>query len=68
MRCKQVFNGRSFALGLFESNVSPNGIGPSATEATNNQRLGIRMNDHLAAPGRDSYKRPAHAALPGLSS
>lgn len=26
MRCQRIFNGNNFALGLFESNASPNGI------------------------------------------
>jgi len=30
MRCQRVFNGNNFALGLFESNASPNGIGISS--------------------------------------
>ena len=30
MRCQRVFNGNNFALGLFESNASPNGISISS--------------------------------------
>lgn len=69
MRCKQVFNGQSFALGLFESNASPNGISTSPNKTSSSQRLGTLASEHLVeAKGRDSYKRSTNAALSDVSS
>jgi hypothetical protein len=61
MRCKQVFNGKSFALGLFESNVSPNGIStsPCKSKTSSNPRNFIK-EQVMEIKGSASYKRPTN--------